>query len=495
MWLCRAEIGLCRNNIHLDHFNLRSLIHLLVVLMFFSGPTLGCVSIYMTYFYNQLLYPGSNILPQCSSPDGFTSALPLEYSGPQILCIPNSKTRGVNLESPLVLSARGSRLNRPNSLSFSSYERCSMPFISPSSPSWPFTELTPVCACLSCTGESRARPSIPDAASSGLSKRGRITSLDLLAVPCLVKPQRLLAFFATNAHCWLMVNLVPTSTSRAFFAKLLQSLSTSRAFIAEHDTIRWGVVGFDTPSSKTLEVDLRFLLVSQRLQSIERAHKLPFDSQELNLLARQDSLGHLWHLNNTLCMHFETMKYKELNRVNIEVKFPNIQSKPPLVQLEAISSRPITCYLGEETDPHLSTTSFQTLHQLRCPSLDTLQHLNVSLVVRGPKLNTVFKVRPHQCRVQGHDHFPSPAGHAIPDTSQDAVVFLGHLGTLLAHIQPAVNQHPQVLLCLAAFQPLFPKPVALHGVAVSQVQDLALGLVEPHTIGLSPWIRPVQIPL
>ncbi|KAK4827827.1 hypothetical protein QYF61_021911 [Mycteria americana] len=184
-----------------------------------------------------------------------------------------------------------------------------------------------------------------------------------------------------------------------------------------------------------------------------------------------------------------------------EVEFPNIQSKPPLVQLEAISSCPITCYLGEETDPHLSTTSFQvvvesdkvspqppflqakqpqfpqpplirlvlqTLHQLRCPSLDTLQHLNVPLVVRGPKLNTVFEVRPHQCRVQWHNHFPSPAGHAVFDTSQDAIGFLGHLGTLLAHVQPAVNQHPQVLLCQAAFQPLFPKPVALHGVAVAQ---------------------------
>ncbi|KAK4807082.1 hypothetical protein QYF61_018423 [Mycteria americana] len=192
-----------------------------------------------------------------------------------------------------------------------------------------------------------------------------------------------------------------------------------------------------------------------------------------------------------------------------EVKFPNIQSKPPLVQLEAISSCPITCYLGEETDPHLSTTSFQakqsqlpqlllirlllqTLHQLHCPFLDTLQHLNVPLVVEGPKRNTVFKVWPHQRRVQGHDHFRIPAGHAIFDTSQDAIGFLGRLGTLLAHIQAAVNQHPQVLLCLAAFQPLFPKPVALHGVAVAQVQDLALGLVEPHTIDLGPSIQPVQ---
>ncbi|KAK4829388.1 LOW QUALITY PROTEIN: hypothetical protein QYF61_003728 [Mycteria americana] len=136
-----------------------------------------------------------------------------------------------------------------------------------------------------------------------------------------------------------------------------------------------------------------------------------------------------------------------------------------------------------------------TLHQLRCPSLDTLQHLNVSLVVRGPKLNTGLEVRPHQCRVQGHDHFPSPAGHAISDTSQDAISLLGPLGTLLAHIQPAIEQHPQVLFHQAAFQPLFPNPVALHGVVVTQVQDLALGLVERHTIGLSPSIQPSLPPL
>ncbi|GAB0181768.1 hypothetical protein GRJ2_000642100 [Grus japonensis] len=137
----------------------------------------------------------------------------------------------------------------------------------------------------------------------------------------------------------------------------------------------------------------------------------------------------------------------------------------------------------------------QTLHQLRCPSLDTLQHLNVFLVVRGPKPNTVLKVRPHQCRVQVDNHFPSPAGHTIPDTSQDAVGLIDHLGTLLAHIQPAVDQHPQVHFQRAAFQPLFPKPVALHGVVVTKVQDPALSLVEPHTIGLTPSIQPVQVPL
>ncbi|KAK4810558.1 hypothetical protein QYF61_004521 [Mycteria americana] len=162
------------------------------------------------------------------------------------------------------------------------------------------------------------------------------------------------------------------------------------------------------------------------------------------------------------------------------------------VRVKRSSGAPSLAKQPQFPQPLLIRLLLQTLHQLRCPSLDMLQHLNVSLVVRGPTLNTVFEVRPHQCLVQGHDHFPSPAGHAIFDTSQDAIGFLGHLGTVLAHIQPAVNQHPQVLFCQAAFQPLFPKPVALHGVAVAQVQDLALSLVEPHTIGPSPLIQPVQ---
>ncbi|KAK4831064.1 hypothetical protein QYF61_015121 [Mycteria americana] len=171
----------------------------------------------------------------------------------------------------------------------------------------------------------------------------------------------------------------------------------------------------------------------------------------------------------------------------------------PLVVVESDKVSPQPPFLKAKQpqlpQPLLIRLLLQTLHHLRCPSLDTLQHLNVPLVVGGPKPNTVFKVRPHQCRVQGHDHFPSPAGHAIFDTSQDAIGFLGRLGTLLAHIQAAVNQHAQVLFCLAAFQPLLPKPVALRGVAVTQLQNPSLGLVKPHTIDLGPSIQPVQVPL
>lgn len=39
-----------------------------------------------------------------------------------------------------------------------------------------------------------------------------------------------------------------------------------------------------------------------------------------------------------------------LNKVFSEKIFPSIQSKPPLVQLEVISSSPVNDFLGEETN-------------------------------------------------------------------------------------------------------------------------------------------------
>ncbi|KAK4832379.1 hypothetical protein QYF61_022234, partial [Mycteria americana] len=299
----------------------------------------------------------------------------------------------------------------------------------------------------------------------------------------------LLAFLATWAHCWLIFSQLSTSSPRSFSARQLlfpkpvvlhgvvvtqvQDLALS---LVESHTIGLG------PSIQPVQVPL------QSLPPLKQINTPAHPGQNLREPA-------------VIADECDKLSVPMLDNPLGEEKFPNIQSKPPLAQLEAISSCPLTCYLGEETDPHLSTTSFQvvvesdevspqppflqakqsqlpqpllirlllqTLHQLRCPSLYALQYLNIPLVVGGPKLNTGFEVRPHQCRVQGHNHFPSPAGHAIFDTGQDAIGLLGRLGTLLAHIQAAVNQHPQVLLCQAAFQPLFPKPVALHGVAVAQ---------------------------
>ncbi|KAK4822228.1 hypothetical protein QYF61_011869, partial [Mycteria americana] len=96
-----------------------------------------------------------------------------------------------------------------------------------------------------------------------------------------------------------------------------------------------------------------------------------------------------WRLN-----HFLGQPVPILDNPFSEEKFPNIQSKPPLAQLEAISSCPITCYLGEETDPHLSTTSFQAKQsQLPQPLLIRLvlqkrQSLSSSLTLVDSTLHT-----------------------------------------------------------------------------------------------------------
>lgn len=67
---------------------------------------------------------------------------------------------------------------------------------------------------------------------------------------------------------------------------------------------------------------------------------------------------------------------------------------------------------------------------------------------------------------------------------------LGHLGTPLAHIKPAIDQYLQVLFLQAAFLQLFHQPIAWGCHDWS-----ALGLFEPHTVGLSPSAESIQIPL
>ena len=55
--------------------------------------------------------------------------------------------------------------------------------------------------------------------------------------------------------------------------------------------------------------------------------------------------------------------------------------------------------------------------------------------------------------------------------------------------------HPPVLLCRAVLNPFISQPVMVSGVAPTQVQDHALGLVEPHEGHTGPLLELVQVPL
>jgi len=65
----------------------------------------------------------------------------------------------------------------------------------------------------------------------------------------------------------------------------------------------------------------------------------------------------------------------------------------------------------------------------------------------------------------------------------------------VAHFQLFIHQYPQVLLGRADLNPFIPQPVLIPGVAPTQMQDLALGLVEPHDVHTGPLTELVQVPL
>ncbi|TRZ07903.1 hypothetical protein HGM15179_019203 [Zosterops borbonicus] len=132
---------------------------------------------------------------------------------------------------------------------------------------------------------------------------------------------------------------------------------------------------------------------------------------------------------------------------------------------------------------------FQAPHQPCCPSLDMLKCRNILPKLRGPELDTVLRVRPHQCQVQGKNDLPAPAGHTT-DTDQDAVSLVAHQGTLLAHVQFAVDQYPKVPFCLDTVQPHHLQPIMLQRVIVAKMHDSALGLIKLHLIGFCPSIHP-----
>lgn len=59
-----------------------------------------------------------------------------------------------------------------------------------------------------------------------------------------------------------------------------------------------------------------------------------------------------------------------------EETLPDVQPKPPLMQLEVLSSHPVGGCLGEEANPYLATASFQGVIELQSPLSFLFSRLN-----------------------------------------------------------------------------------------------------------------------
>lgn len=63
------------------------------------------------------------------------------------------------------------------------------------------------------------------------------------------------------------------------------------------------------------------------------------------------------------------------------------------------------------------------------------------------------------------------------------------------HIQSFIHQYLHILLLRGTLNPFIPQPVLILGVAPTQVQDHALGPVEPQVVLMGPSLKPVRVSL
>ena len=119
------------------------------------------------------------------------------------------------------------------------------------------------------------------------------------------------------------------------------------------------------------------------------------------------------------------------------------------------------------------------------PSLDTLQQVHISPVLRTSHLDTILQVRPLQRRVEGQDHLPHPTDLSSFNAAQDMVAFLCWLMSRTPFTS-TLNSFSTGLCILQL--------VLVVGVAMTQLQDLALGFVEPHEVLLGPLLSLTRSP-
>ena len=95
---------------------------------------------------------------------------------------------------------------------------------------------------------------------------------------------------------------------------------------------------------------------------------------------------------------------------------------------------------------------------------------------------------------RGAESPPSTCWLCAGDAAQGMVGLLACMRTLLAHVRFFIHQYPEVLL-RAALHPFSAQPRSVLGIALTHVQDLAFGLVEPHEVHTGSLLELIQVPL
>ena len=174
---------------------------------------------------------------------------------------------------------------------------------------------------------------------------------------------------------------------------------------------------------------------------------------------------------------------------------PLLSYSPPINTERLLSDLPRTFFSPGWTAPALSACpSRKGVPSLasflwspsRCAS--TCPHLSCT-----EDSTSVLHVWSHLCIAKRQGHLPCLGGHSSFDAARIWLAF-GAAGTLLAHVQLASHQYPQVLL--VGLLLVLSSPVHTDSrVVPTQVQYLPLGFIESHEVHLGPLLALVWVSL
>lgn len=184
-------------------------------------------------------------------------------------------------------------------------------------------------------------------------------------------------------------------------------------------------------------------------------------------------------------MHLENqtiLRWKWSTEIILPPLRTNVKIEPYVWKLEAISSGLIAGHHAEEVSDYLlrgrcrlswgplSVSSLGLTKEVTsaAPVVFSYRHFITSLALLWVLFNSFIYFLPWFPNCTQYSRWScirSKTSKAMRDKSQDMVGYCDYQGTLLTHIQLAVNQNPQIFFHRAALQSFVPQSVYMSRVA------------------------------
>ncbi|KAJ7427218.1 hypothetical protein WISP_08815 [Willisornis vidua] len=134
------------------------------------------------------------------------------------------------------------------------------------------------------------------------------------------------------------------------------------------------------------------------------------------------------------------------------------------------------------------------------PSVDLLQQVHVFSMLRITDRDGVLHLGSYENRTEGQNHLPQSVGHTAFEATQDAgCPAFWPISSHCCIMSSFSSTRNLQVLCRAALSDFilsnYTVTVFIYGIALTQVQYLALGDLDSHVVAMGPLLKFIQVPL